>query len=247
MDLELGGKRVLVTGGSKGIGRSIAETFLNEGARVAICARDPETLEASAEQLARLGEVHHRSADIGRPGDPEAFVEWAVDTLGGVDVLVSNASAMSNDFRQSVEVDIMGVQSLLTSGLRRMQEHAGANLVCISSRAASIGIPSLQSYSAVKAATISMVKSLAIHYAPRGIRANVVSPGDILFPGGSWQKVKDHNPKLWDIILSQNPMKRLGRPEEIAETVAFVASARASFISGANLLVDGAATPSLQI
>mgnify|MGYP001370152611 FL=1 len=97
MDLGLKGKRIIVTGGSRGIGRSITAAFLDEGARVAICARNPEGLEAAAKQLAAQGEVHHRATDIGKDGEPEAFITWAADALGGIDILVSNVSAMSND------------------------------------------------------------------------------------------------------------------------------------------------------
>lgn len=247
MELGLEGKRVIVTGGSRGIGRAIAETFLREGARVAICARDAAALAETARALASEGDVIHRAADIGVAGQPEAFVEWAAGEFGGLDVLVSNVSAMQNDYRKCVEVDIMGAQALIRAGLAAMPDHAGANVICISSRAAAVGIPFLEAYSAVKAATISMTKSLALEVARRGIRVNVVSPGDIEFPGGTWEKTKTANPKLYQGILRENPMRRLGRPEEVADVVAFLASARASFVSGANVLVDGCATRSLQI
>lgn len=247
MDLGLAGRRVAVTGGSRGIGRAIVAAFLEEGARVAFCARGADGCEAAARALGEAGEVHARPADMGREGDPEAFVEWAADTLGGLDVLVSNVSAMRNDYRRCVEVDIMGAHALVRAGLARMEDDAGANVICIASRAAAVGIPFLQAYSAVKAATISMVKSTALEVARRGIRVNVVSPGDIEFPGGSWARAREENPKLYGAILRENPFRRLGRPEEVADVVAFLASPRAAFVSGANVLVDGCATRSLQI
>jgi 3-oxoacyl-[acyl-carrier protein] reductase len=247
MDLALKGKRVIVTGGSKGIGRSITEAFLKEGARVAICARDEATLTESAAELGKLGVVYHYTADLSDAAAAVEFVNWAATEMGGLDILVSNVSAMSADFRACVEVDIIGVQALLRAGLEHIEDHTGGNIVCISSRAASVGIPYLQAYAAVKAATVSMVKSMALEVARRGIRVNVVSPGDIEFPGGSWERNKEDNPKLYNAILKGNPFRRLGRPEEIGDVVAFVASERSSFMSGANLLVDGAATTSLQL
>jgi 3-oxoacyl-[acyl-carrier protein] reductase len=162
--------------------------------------------------------------------------------------LISNVSAGgSGSFRDCVETDIMGAQALMRGSLSHMADQSGANIICISSRAASMGIPFLQSYAAVKAATISMVKSMAMEVAPRGIRVNAVSPGDIEFDGGAWGEAKLHNPKVYAKFLSDNPMGRMGRLDEIADVVTFIASERASLVSGANILVDGAATTGLQI
>ena len=248
MDLGLTDKRILVTGGSKGIGRGITEELLREGAVVTICARNADQLAVAAAELSALGDVHHRATDMAVEGDPTALVEWAAEQMGGLDVLVSNVSAMAGpDWPASVNVDLVRTDELIRAALGKMEDHSGANVVCIGSRAASTGAPRIAAYAAVKAATVSMVKSLAFEVARRGIRANVVSPGDILFPGGVWDEARKEGGKLWDATVKQNPFRRLGTPQEIANVVAFLVSDRASFVTGANVLVDGGATTGLQI
>lgn len=247
MDLGLRDKRVLVTGGSRGIGKAIVGAFLEEGARVATCARGAESLLATAGEFAGLGELHDRVCDMADPDAVTGMVEWTVERLGGLDIVVSNVSAMNaRDFEVGYEVDIRGMHTLIEAAVPHFEHHAGANVVAIGSRAGSAGTI-LPAYSAYKAATVSYMKSLGIRHAKRGIRFNCVSPGDILFEGGTWADARDNNPAFFEAILAENPMKRLGTPEEIANVVAFVASERASFMTGANVLVDGGATGGIQL
>lgn len=248
MDLGLEGKRVLVTGASKGIGREIARTLLGEGAVVAICARDEADLEIAATELGAVGMVYHRPTDMAVAGQPGSLVDWAAEQMGGLDILVSNVSAMAgHDWEASTNVDLVRTNELIRAALAVMEDDVDANIVCIGSRAANVAAPRLAAYAAVKAATVSMVKSLSREVARRGIRANVVSPGDVIFPGGTWDRVREENGKLWTNIVRENPFHRLGTPQEIADVVAFVASPRSSFVTGANVMVDGGATSGLQL
>lgn len=247
MDLGLTGKRVLVTGGSRGIGKAIVAGFLAEGARVATCARGAERLLETVHEFGDLGELHEHVCDMADPDAVQGLVEWAVDTLDGLDIVVSNVSAMNaRDFEVGYEVDIRGMHTLIEAAVPHLEHHAGCNVVAIGSRAGSAGTI-LPAYSAYKAATVSYMKSLGIRHAKRGIRFNCVSPGDILFEGGTWADSRDNNPKFFEAILRENPMGRLGAPEEIADVVVFLASERAGFVTGANVLVDGGATGGLQL
>ncbi len=247
MDLGLEDKRVLVTGGSRGIGRAIVAGFLDEGARVATCARGAESLLEMVGEIGTHGELHHHVCDMADPGAVTDFVAWTAEKLGGIDIVVSNVSAMNaRDFEVGYEVDIRGMHTLIDESVKHFEHHAGANVVAIGSRAGSIG-SILPAYSAYKAATVSYMKSLGIRHAKRGIRFNCVSPGDILFEGGTWADARDNNPAFYEAVLAENPMRRLGTPEEIADVVVFVASERASFLTGANVLVDGGATGGIQL
>ena len=128
-----------------------------------------------------------------------------------------------------------------------MPDHEDASIVCFGSRAANVGVPWMPAYAAAKAATVSMVKSLALEVARRGFRVIVVSPGDVMFPGGAWDRAQRDNPKLYEAIVKENRFRRLAGPHEIADVVAFIASPRASFVTGANIMIDGGATKGLQI
>ena len=247
MDLGLNGKRVLVTGGSRGIGKAIVAGFLDEGARVATCARGAESLLETAGELGPRGELHEHVCDMADPEAVNALVAWTADTLGGLDIVVSNVSAMdARDFEIGYQVDIRGMHTLIEASVPHFEHHAGCNVIAIGSRAGSVGSV-LPAYSAYKAATASYMKSLGIRHAKRGIRFNCVSPGDVLFEGGTWADARDNRPAFYEAVLAQNPTGRMATPDEIADVVVFLASERASFVTGANILVDGAATDGIQL
>jgi len=244
MDLGLAGKGVIVTGGSRGIGRSVALAFAREGAHVAICARGVEALEKTAAELSALGaKVHSSPCDVSDKAALERFLDGARDALGRIHVLVNNASGFGvadneQGWEQGFKVDMMATVRATWRVAPWMAESGGGAIVNISSISgleAGITVP----YGAVKAAVISHAKSMARNLASKGIRVNAIAPGAIEFPGGSWAAIKNMNPKMYEATLKGIPFRRLGTPEEVASAVVFLASGAASWITGHTLVVDG--------
>ena len=247
MDFGLQGKRALVTGASKGIGRAIARRLLGEGARVAICARDSATLATAIEELKASGDISGTPCDV---GDKAAYGRWiaqACDTLGGVDLFVANASALAlggeeEDWKNSFEVDLMGAVRAVNAVVPQMASAGGGSMVFISSVAAVETFIAPAAYNALKAALITYAKQLSQAVAAQSIRVNCVSPGAIEFPGGVWDNARRDMPELYDATVRQQPTGRLGTVEEVADAVAFLLSDRSSWITGENLIVDGGYT-----
>ena len=253
MDLQLKGKRAVVTGATKGIGRAIAFGLAAEGCDVAICARDARGVAATVEELKATGvNVHGASLDVTDGAALAGFVSEAAAALGGIDILVCNASAFAHGagqeaFRAAFEVDLMHTRNACEAALPWLEHSGAGSIIAISSISGSedYGYDSV-SYGTMKAALFFYVKSLARHVAGKGIRANVVSPGTTLFDGGFWDRVRINDPKSFEANVAANPLGRMARPEEIADAVVFLASPRASFISGTNLVVDGTLTMRVQ-
>lgn len=249
MDLGLKGKRALVTGGTKGIGRAIAFGLAAEGADVAICARDAASVAATTAELKAQGAKAFGAAlDVRDKAALERFVKTSAAELGGLDILVCNASALADGasedaFRQAFEIDLMHTRNACEAALPFLEKSAAGSIVATSSVSGSedYGYGSA-AYGTMKAALFFYIKSLARHVAARGIRANIVSPGTTFFEGGFWDRVKQEDPEGYARSLKDNPMGRMARPEEIADMVVFLSSARASFVSGANMVVDGTLT-----
>lgn len=244
MELGLDGKRVIVAGASRGIGLSIARAFADEGCELALCARDERALERTAGELRERGaKVFAQSADVGCAESLDAFLDAARNALGRVDVLVNNASALQtgNDeasWKTSFDVDLMGSVRACWKVAPWLAESGGGAIIHISSTAAleAAGSPA---YSALKAALISHAKNLAIALGDRNIRVNTVAPGSIGFPGGFWESIREQEPERYAAVAGSIPSRRLGRPEEVAAAVVFLASPRASWITGVCLSVDG--------
>ncbi len=242
--MDLSGKRVVVMGGSRGIGRAIALGSAQQGAAVAICARGLESLEAAREEIAAAGVAAYASSvDLADAAAIARFVPEAAAALGGIDVLVNNASGfgMADDeagWAASVSVDLMAIVRASQLALPFLVQAKGAivNIASISAlRATTRSAP----YGAIKAAVMHYTASQARMYAADGVRVNCVAPGSIEFPGGSWERRRTEDAKLYNDTLAKIPFGRMGRPEEVAEVVLFLASDRARWVTGQSIVVDG--------
>jgi 3-oxoacyl-[acyl-carrier protein] reductase len=239
-------KKILVAGGSRGIGRAIALGFAQAGASVAICARGAGALEATRSEIAALGVTAHATAlDLADAPAVQRWVEAAAAALGGIDVLVNNASGFGStdteeDWAKGLSVDVMAtVRASRAAQPFLEQAGAGASILNISSIS---GLrPSVRgpAYAAVKALLINYTASQAAALAPKGIRVNAVAPGSIEFPGGSWEARRTENPALYNRILGSIPFGRLGHPEEVANVALFLASPLANWVTGQTIVVDG--------
>ena len=257
MDLQLAGRIALVTGSSRGLGLASARALLDEGCRVCICARGRERLDAAAEALRRPGaadRVLAVQADLSAAEGVAAVVGRTVETFGGLDVLVNNvgraggggiAAASDAEWRSALDETLFPAIRASRLAVPHMRARGGGSIIVIASiwGRESGG---RMTYNAVKAAEISLAKSMARELAPDNIRANSVAPGSISFPGGSWHRRQQEDPGgMAAFVREQLPFGRFGRAEEVGAVVAFLASPRASWVSGACVTVDGCQSRSL--
>jgi 3-oxoacyl-[acyl-carrier protein] reductase len=251
MDLGLKDRVAIVTGSSKGLGFASARALVAEGCRVVICARTPDSLHEARRRLAEIAHTDYVLAivtDVSREEGVRLLIERTVEVFGAIDVLVNNVGVGRGSglldtpdelWQEAIDYTLMPATRASRLAVPHMQKRGGGSIIMIASifgREAG----GRMTYNVVKAAEISLAKSLAQQLAPMNIRVNSVSPGSILFEGGSWWKRQQDDPAaIAEFVKRELPFGRFGRPEEVGDVVAFLASSRASWISGTSVVVDG--------
>lgn len=245
MQFDFKGKRVVICGGSRGIGRATAEAFARDGAAVAICARGKAGLDEAAAALGRHGgKVHAGVCDLADGDQVKAYVTAAGEALGGIDVLVNNASGFGHTddeagWAAGLNIDVMATVRASHAALPFLEKARGGAIINISSISGFAASTRSAPYAAVKAAINNYTASQALALSPKKIRVNAIAPGSIEFPGGVWDQRKTQNPALYNATLKSIPWGRMGHAEEIANVAIFLASDLASWVTGQTVIVDG--------
>lgn len=245
MQIDLTGRRAVITGGSRGIGRAIALACAEAGAAVSFCARGGGGLAPVREAIEAHGVTAHAAiCDVADGAALAAYIDQAAAALGGIDILVCNASGFGTTddeagWQRSIDVDLLGTARAIRAALPHLEQSSAGAIINISSISGIGASARTPPYGAVKAAIMSYTQSEAAVLAKKRIRVNCIAPGSIEFPGGTWERAKDNNPRLYDAILRSIPFGRLGTPEEVAQVALFLASPLAAWVTGQIISVDG--------
>jgi len=252
MNLGLKGRKAIVTGGTRGIGRAVAELLADEGANLALCARKPQEVGETVEALQKKRvQVAGDVVDVTDRAGYCAWLEQASSALGGVDIFVPNVSGMGVDlseeaWKASFDTDLMhtvrGVEALLPA----LARSEAASIVVIGTIAAVENFYSPTAYGAMKAALLTYAQQMGAAVAEHGIRINTVSPGPVYFPGGVWDRNKQADPEAFKAVEARCRLGRMATPDDVARCVAFLASPAAEYVTGTNMIVDGGFTERVQ-
>jgi 3-oxoacyl-[acyl-carrier protein] reductase len=252
MDLGLKGKKVILTGGSRGIGRAALEIFAAEGCDIAFFSRNQAQVDETVASLAKHGgKVIGEAFDLANNLDRyAAWLTSTADKLGGCDIFVPGASASgagaTGDWDMCLTLDVKGTV-MGCEALEPYLEKSGAGAIIVMSSTAAFEtfiVP--QAFNAIKGALLTYAKQLGQAVGPKGIRVNAVSPGPIAFPGGNWEAIKGAVPDLYNATEAQFALGRWGGPEEVARTIVFLASPASSYTTGTNVVIDGGYTKRVQ-
>jgi NAD(P)-dependent dehydrogenase (short-subunit alcohol dehydrogenase family) len=252
MDLGLKGKKVILTGGSRGIGRASLELFAQEGADVAFFSRNAEQVRETVKSLLKHGgKVFGDAFDMEEGHGPyQAWLKSAAERLGGCDIFVpmvsTSGAGATGDWRKCFDYDVMGAVKGCEALEPHLEKSKAASVVILSSTAGVETFIVPQGYNAMKGALLVYAKQLGQAWGPKGIRVNCVSPGPIEFEGGAWQAIKGAMPDLYTATHAQFALGRFGGAEEVAKSVVFLASPASSYTTGTNLVVDGGYTKRVQ-
>lgn len=253
MDLSLAGLTVIVAGGTRGIGRAVVEEFAGEGSNVAFCARTAYDVGVLEEQMSGSpGGVEGTVVDVGHPGALARWVSESAVIFGGIDIVVSAVSATAledteENWGTALNVDLMGTVRLVKAALPHLELSTAPSIVAVSSVSGREVDFTAGPYATAKTAVAGYIAGLAFRLAGQGIRANTVSAGNTYYPGSYWSLMEKQDPATFEAAVARNPTGRMGTPAEVADVVAFVASPRASRITGANILVDGGLSRGVQL
>jgi len=254
MDLGLRGLNALVTGGTKGIGRRAADIFADEGANVSICARNADDVAATVASLRGKGvKAFGQAIDVGNKQALEGWVADSAKALGSVDIVVANVSALAAaedseaSWQAQFDIDMMHTVRTVNAALPYIEKSKWPSIVIVSSVSGREVDFTSPAYGAFKAALIHYAQGLAHKLAPKLIRVNAVSPGNVYFKDGIWHYIETNLPDLFKQALALNPTGRMATPEEVGKGIVFLASPASSFTMGTNLVIDGALTKGVQL